>query len=370
MIVNKVFILAFTFLFLHITVPILYYYYLKTYWYPANWNISIKNNFYPKILIILPTFNEADYIYKKLDNIRNQDYPKTNIKIIVIDSGSTDGTSDLVKKWMRNNKDINIILIKENKRRGKLKAVLTVLSNKLVKDSDIVVLTDADAFWDSKALLNLAKYFSDPTVAVVTGSIAYINDNSENIYRNFYNIVRVSESKIHSTPIHNGPLQAFKREIIEKIGLPTFAGADDSSFASYIAFAGFRAIQVDDVFVYEVQRGNPHQRKIRRAQHVILNFLLTKKYAKKKKIYKRTNFEIIWRIEWFLTIINPWFLLISSCLMAYLAFTSNVVAIFTLILGALSLIFFNLFKMWVFQQIYLLFGFIKNFFTRSEIWEK
>lgn len=274
-------------------------------------------------------------------------------------------------------KGLKVKLILEKSRRGKLNSIMNIIRNKEKLTGDILILTDADAFWEQKALNKIAIYFSEPQVGVVTGSIKYIvgdEDNvkiiTENIYRKFYNIIRVAESKKHSTPIHNGPLQAFRYAIIKEIGLPSFPGADDSAFASYIAFAGYRAIQVEDIWVYEAIRGNTFKRKIRRAQHLILNFILTKKYAINKKIYKKSVFEKIWEIERFLIVINPWLLMTSLVILIFqLLFNESLNAILMLVSGTM-LLFFKPFATWIIQQFYLVIATIINLWTRNEIWEK
>ena len=44
--------------------------------------------------IIIPTYNEAEYIQGKLDNIYDQDYLKNLMEVIVIDSASSDETAE------------------------------------------------------------------------------------------------------------------------------------------------------------------------------------------------------------------------------------------------------------------------------------
>ena len=50
-----------------------------------------------KFSIIIPAYNEANFIADCLDSILAVDYPREKIEIIVIDNGSTDRTRDIVK---------------------------------------------------------------------------------------------------------------------------------------------------------------------------------------------------------------------------------------------------------------------------------
>ncbi len=53
----------------------------------------------PKVSIVIPCLNEANYIGRCLDSIISCDYPKDRLQVFVCDGKSTDGTSDILKKY-------------------------------------------------------------------------------------------------------------------------------------------------------------------------------------------------------------------------------------------------------------------------------
>lgn len=63
-----------------------------------NLNKISKNKFYyPKISIVMPSYNQASFIERSILSILNQNYP--NIELIIIDGGSKDDTTKIIRKY-------------------------------------------------------------------------------------------------------------------------------------------------------------------------------------------------------------------------------------------------------------------------------
>ena len=86
----------------HIMVPAGYYFWMKRLSKKGNWNLTLSD-FEPKVTLIVATYNEANIIEDKLNNIRELTYPKDNLEVIVVDSASTDGTAQVVKDYLERN---------------------------------------------------------------------------------------------------------------------------------------------------------------------------------------------------------------------------------------------------------------------------
>ena len=61
----------------------------------------------PLVTVIIPVFNVQDYIRDALESVRNQTYK--NLEIIIIDDGSTDGSSDICDYYANADNRIKVI---------------------------------------------------------------------------------------------------------------------------------------------------------------------------------------------------------------------------------------------------------------------
>lgn len=61
------------------------------------WNYSIKTEESPLVSIVVPCYNHAEFLRKRLDTIYNQTY--SNYEVILLDDHSTDGSQDIIKEY-------------------------------------------------------------------------------------------------------------------------------------------------------------------------------------------------------------------------------------------------------------------------------
>jgi len=246
-------------------------------------DIYLDNSYKPAVSVIIPTYNEAAVIEDKIKNTLDINYPSEKMEIILIDSASSDGTADLAEK-------INQVkVIRQKKRLGKSSALAEVFKK---VTGDVVVITDADALLDENVLIKSLPYLARNDVGAVTGKQILINpknaiyQKSEQSYRDFFDVIRMAESKLHSTMIFNGPFMAFKKEVLE--APPQNSVADDTEMALQVIKKGFRTLYVPEAQFYEnipLSNRSRLKQKERRAQGLVQSFwrhrdlLFNKKYA-------------------------------------------------------------------------------------------
>jgi glycosyltransferase involved in cell wall biosynthesis len=63
----------------------------------------------PKVSIIVPCRNEVNFIAKFLDSLLVNDYPKTNMEVLIVEGMSDDGTRDIIKAYILKHSFISLI---------------------------------------------------------------------------------------------------------------------------------------------------------------------------------------------------------------------------------------------------------------------
>ncbi|GAB6948044.1 glycosyltransferase [Vulcanisaeta sp. JCM 16161] len=363
--------LGITFIVAHFLMPGIYYI-MAVRWLRSSNEVGHKVGLGidpPFVSVIVPTYNEAGVIIQKLNNIYSQDYPKDRLEVLIVDSGSTDGTVELVHEWIKGHEDVNVRVIEEGIRMGKAHALNTALK---YARGDIIVVTDADSLWLPDSLRNaIAWLMSNGVGAVSCSKIPRTNRDIETEYRSYYGLLRLAESRRFSSAIFHGELAAFKRELLEKIGgFPKDVGADDSHTAGFVSMMGYRAIIPEDVkcIEYVPSRGYWMWR-VRRAQHLIQHFSRFLKYMLIDNRNSPREYRQIMLYEAYLHLINPWLFIIGLALLVVSALHGAVIPIALLLIG-LALLSVRFFRTWVITQVILVVAAIRNLWNKELVWRK
>lgn len=107
------------------------------------------------VSIIIPAYNEQDFIGGSIESILRQDYPKNLIEIFVVDGNSTDDTSSIVNNYSKNHANIKLIA---NPNR-----IVPYALNIGLKSSkgDVIIRIDAHSKYPSNYVSSLVKHLYD-----------------------------------------------------------------------------------------------------------------------------------------------------------------------------------------------------------------
>lgn len=171
------------------------------------------DGYQPNVSMIIPCFNEEEQIKEKLQNTLKLDYPKDKFEILVISDGSTDSTTQIVRKY----RDKGVVLIDRRKNQGKT-TVQNIAAD--IAKGEILVFSDANAFYEKNALQEIVKPFNHDSIGGVCGQIQfksvknqYSVSGEEKTYWKYEQFLKIQESKITSTIGANGAIYALRRNL-------------------------------------------------------------------------------------------------------------------------------------------------------------
>ena len=121
--------------------------------------------FEPRVAVLVPAYNEETVIVRTVRSVLRSDYK--NMRIIVIDDGSTDGTYEVARQAYAAEMATGAITILTKPNAGKAEA-LNYAINQL--DEDIYVGIDADTVIAPDAVRHLVAHFADPRIGAVAGN--------------------------------------------------------------------------------------------------------------------------------------------------------------------------------------------------------
>jgi dolichol-phosphate mannosyltransferase len=168
------------------------------------------------ISIIIPVYNEMNTIEKIVDRVVKSSTLGLKKEIIIVDDGSIDGTTDLLKKLTH--KGLKILFIKKNSGKG------TALRAGFKKaNGDIVIVQDADLEYNPKDYPRIIKPFLNTNLSVVYGSreLSGKNRHSSAIFHAGGRLVTNLTNILFGSKLTDVPTgyKAFKKDVIKKIPL-------------------------------------------------------------------------------------------------------------------------------------------------------
>src|SRR3989442_6386831 len=120
----------------------------------------------PTLSVVIPVYNEAKNLRPRVENLLSQDYPQDRVEIIIVESGSTDGTAAAARELEARTPNLRVLI--QPARLGKASAVAEA---KRVATGSIIVDSDANTVYDRCTLAKLLEPFSDASIGGGGGRI-------------------------------------------------------------------------------------------------------------------------------------------------------------------------------------------------------
>lgn len=196
--------------------------------------------------IVIPVFNEVNYLYELFDQIKKY-FDNNYTEIIIVDDGSTDGSSNILSELKKNNNyKFSFKLIRLDINSGKGKAIQMGIKNSI---GEYVLLQDADLELDCKDAKEMFDMISaNKDIKCIFGSRYLSGKLKKNNYF-LNNLLGKINSLIFNlffsqslSDVHCG-LKILHRSVIEKINLSINDFGIEIDLASQIVRNNF--------FIYE-----------------------------------------------------------------------------------------------------------------------
>lgn len=191
------------------------------------------------VSVIIPAFNEEKVIAATVSRILASDYG--DLEVLVVDDGSQDRTSDVVREHFGNVANVTLITIPNG---GKARALNLALER---ARGEVVVALDADTQFDRDTISRLVRWFVDPKIGAVAGN-AKVGNRFNMItrwqaleYVVAQNLERRALAALGILTVVPGAVGAWRRKVLLDLGgYPTDTLAEDQDLTIHLQRAGYK----------------------------------------------------------------------------------------------------------------------------------
>jgi poly-beta-1,6 N-acetyl-D-glucosamine synthase len=196
-------------------------------------------SYFPPVSVVVPAYNEAVGIAAAVRSLAASDYP--DFEIVVVDDGSTDGTSDIVQQL-----DIPGVRVVRQHNAGKATALNTGIE---AARYDVLVLVDGDTVFQADTLRAIVQQMRDPGIGAVAGNTKVGNRRGllgrwQHLeYVVGFNLERRMFDLLGCITTVPGAVGAFRRDALAAVGgVSTDTLAEDTDLTMAILRAGYRVV--------------------------------------------------------------------------------------------------------------------------------
>ena len=202
----------------------------------------------PRISVIIPTYNDSKDIVKCLNSLKNQTLKwGEDFEVIISDGRSKDGTDEIARKM-----GAKVVYEDIGTRGGACNVGAQYAS------SDIIVFTDADAYFPPDWLEKILKKFEE-TGADVVGGDDILGDDANTFERLVFLFdLYKGQPKTERDVVNRlrGVNTAYRKNVFDVVGGfdPQLASVEETEMHWRMYSRGFKLVYDPDIFVYHHRR--------------------------------------------------------------------------------------------------------------------
>ena len=193
--------------------------------------VRIDPNYTPGVSIIIPCFEEEEWIQRTVHSCINQDYPVDKLEVIVVDDCSKDRSAERVEEIIAKLKEADtgdhayrvaerIRFFRQSANLGKRDAMARGARE---AKHELLVFVDSDSFLDPFAVRNIVQPFKDKEMGGVSGRTDVANTYTNALtkmqavrYSIAFRIMKAAEGYFDAATCLSGPLSCYRRDLVLK----------------------------------------------------------------------------------------------------------------------------------------------------------
>ena len=193
--------------------------------------VRIDPNYTPGVSIIIPCFEEEEWIQRTVHSCINQDYPVDKLEVIVVDDCSKDRSAERVEEIIAKLKEADtgdhayrvaerIRFFRQSANLGKRDAMARGARE---ARHELLVFVDSDSFLDPFAIRNIVQPFKDKEMGGVSGRTDVANTYTNALtkmqavrYSIAFRIMKAAEGYFDAATCLSGPLSCYRRDLVLK----------------------------------------------------------------------------------------------------------------------------------------------------------
>ena len=193
--------------------------------------VPIDPDYTPGVTIVVPCFDEEEWIQRTIHSCINQDYPVDKLEVIVVDDCSNDRSAERVQQMIAELKAADtsdhayrvserIRFLQQPTNMGKRDAMARGAKE---AKHELLVFVDSDSFLDPFAIRNIVQPFKDKEMGGVSGRTDVANTYTNALtkmqavrYSIAFRVMKAAEGFFDAATWLSGPLSCYRKDLVLK----------------------------------------------------------------------------------------------------------------------------------------------------------